>query len=203
MGVAACALMAVAGEVTEDLSKSVIDDLSGADRLFQEDRWEFSLAAGANHSSVFESNRTDFDYALASIRFGWMLDSVTGEGWTRGNWEFMMCVEGGGIFGGPGEKILPGPSFYVVYNFVQPGWDIVPYAGFGGGFLWPDSEVEELGQNFNFTPQGFCGFRYLIHDKWSVNLEFHYHHMSSAGISKRNTGIDGIGGMLGVSYFFE
>ena len=54
-----------------------------------------------------------------------------------------------------------------------------------------------------FTPQASLGLHYLINKKWSIDAEAMLHHISNAGLSERNRGINALGGFIGLTYFFD
>ncbi len=96
------------------------------------------------------------------------LDNFLG-GWLRGYTEF--------FFRGDYEQIVHGPENHVEsfivgprYNFVQPGWKLIPYAEGGVGISFADSNPQwgRLGQDFNFTFTVGAGAKYLISDDWFV-----------------------------------
>ena len=93
------------------------------------------------------------------------------------------------------------------YNFVQPGWRLVPYVHGGVGIVYTDAYKDKtqraIGQAIEFTPQCSLGFRYLIKKNWSLDAEAMFHHISNAGLDKRNRSINAIGGFVGVTYFFD
>ncbi len=54
-----------------------------------------------------------------------------------------------------------------------------------------------------FTPQASLGLHYLFDKKWSIDTEAMFHHISNAGQSERNRGINAFGGFIGLTYFFD
>ena len=59
-----------------------------------------------------------------------------------------------------------------------------------------------IGQAIEFSPQLSLGVHYLLTRNWSVDGEWMFHHMSNAGMSKRNRSINALGGFLGFTYSF-
>ncbi len=53
-----------------------------------------------------------------------------------------------------------------------------------------------------FTPQASLGLHYLIDEKWSIDAEAMFHHISNAGLAERNRGINALGGFIG-TYLFK
>ena len=150
--------------------------------------------------------RVSVDNVVDSVRFGIMLYNPNGTSLLRGNFEFVSEIFGGAIFHGPGN-VVAGASIFLRYNFIQPGSRLVPYFQFGGGGVYTDiahgeASSNAISQNYNFNLQWILGLRYLINPKWSLNLEGSYRHISNAGLSDPNYGIDQLGGALGVGYSF-
>ena len=78
---------------------------------------------------------------------------------------------------------------------------IVYFQG-GLGGIWTNLDIHEIGQEFNFTPQGELGLEYAFSDKFHLNLAFRYHHISNAGLHKNNQGVDSGMGVAGISFPF-
>jgi hypothetical protein len=60
-----------------------------------------------------------------------------------------------------------------------------------------------VGNEIEFNPQASLGFRYAIHTKLSLDVEGIFHHVSNAGLEDRNIGVNGVGCLLGVTYYWE
>lgn len=147
-----------------------------------------------------------FDYVRMAARLGWMLnDASRWSGPLRGAFEAIFEVSGGPVFDGFGDWLV-GPSAAIRYNFVQPGWKIVPYVQGGVGITFSDAYQDKsqdaIGTNPEFTIQGAAGARYLLDDHWSIDVEAGYEHISNADLAKRNDGVNAVGGSVGFTYFF-
>jgi opacity protein-like surface antigen len=133
------------------------------------------------------------------------LDNVLG-GVLRGYTEFFFRGDYAQIVRGPEnhyEGLIAGPR----YNFVQPGWCIIPYVEGGVGFEFADSNPAGggLGQDFNFTFMAGAGAKYNITDDFFVRLGVEYQHLSNAGLSEPqhpNHPIDALGPKLSFGYAF-
>jgi opacity protein-like surface antigen len=133
------------------------------------------------------------------------LDHFLG-GWLRGYTEFYFRGDYQQIVHGPEnrfESIMVGPR----YNFVQPGWKIVPFVEGGVGLGFADSNPTwgGLGQDFNFTFDAAAGVRYDINCDFFVRLAVQYQHVSNAGLSEPqfpNHPIDELGPKISFGYSF-
>ena len=167
-----------------------IEDLIGAYFLF--DR-------GGNPRPVM-------DYAINNLRFGYMVHDPAFSGILRGNLQLLAEVFGGVIFAGPGD-IVAGGTLFVRYNFVQPNARLVPYLQGGAGIIYSDYAQGRIGGNaismdVNFNLQATAGLRFNVNERWSLLVEGGYRHISNAGLSDPNYGIDQVGGSVGVAFGF-
>jgi lipid A 3-O-deacylase len=113
-----------------------------------------------------------------------------------------------------GEAILHGPESYflggalrvrLIFPLGSSPWAL--YADGGGGIGAVDSDDTPFGQGEDFA---FCllasgEVRFAISSSWSVWAGLLWQHLSNAGISeprRRNTALDSIGPVAGVSYAF-
>jgi lipid A 3-O-deacylase len=184
-------------------SKELLEETPSRTALFREGTMEAELYSGV----LFEfADSPAFNEAPAIFRFGWMLSTPQGDAFYRGNWEVLVDLYGSGIFHGPGTVVI-GPEVLIRYNFVQPGWCVIPYLQGGAGIVyndvWEDHTQRLLGGPVEFTPQASVGLRFMVNPQWSIHLEGMFHHISNAGLYPRNVGVNQVGALLGVSYLFE
>ncbi|HEY0256700.1 MAG TPA: acyloxyacyl hydrolase [Candidatus Methylacidiphilales bacterium] len=171
--------------------------------------WTLELGSGGLWSNV----RTDDDKAYTiipiSLTASLRLDDVSLDhelgGVLRGYSEFFFRADYDQIVRGPEthyEGLIVGPR----YNFVQPGWKLIPYVEGGVGFVFADSNPDQggLGQDFNFTFVAGAGAKYNITDDFFVRLGVEYQHVSNAGLSDPipNNAIDALGPKLSFGYSF-
>jgi opacity protein-like surface antigen len=172
--------------------------------------WTLELGAGASWSNV-RSGQPNQAYTTVpiSLTAALKVDDVSLDhfmgGWLRGYTEFFFRGDYEQIVHGPEnhyEGIMVGPR----YNFVQPGWKIIPYVEGGVGLGFADSNPTQggLGQDFNFTFEAGAGARYNFNDDWFARLGVEYQHISNAGLSGNipNHPIDELGPKLSFGYAF-
>ncbi len=175
---------------------------------FAQGNMSLQLVSGALFSLTgLPEDSPVFNYAQTNLRLGWMLYTPRPqEGLLRGNWEALIEISNSIIFKGSGNYI-GGVTGLLRYNFVQPDWKVIPYIHGGVGIVYNDAYKDEtqqaIGQAIEFTPQCSLGFHYLITRKWALDAEGMFHHISNAGMSKRNRSINAVGGFLGLTYFFD
>jgi len=177
-------------------------EVPDTDDLFGTSRYEASLTSGVLFSPFLANHgRPTINYTISEGQFGYMLSAPRGDGWWRGNFEFLGEGFGSDIFDGPGGYIA-GMTLWARYNFVQPGWHFVPYVQAGAGLTATDINPRIVGQTFNFNLEIGLGTRYLLSQRWALLIEYRYQHISNANTGAHNIGINAHGPILGVSYLF-
>ena len=160
---------------------------------------------GACFHSLAYGKRPKFDWAEGDVSWGLMLNSPSGAGWLRGNWELLANGFGAGVTHGPGSY-LTGGRVLLRYNFVQPAASLVPFCQLGGGALSNDvyhhRSQRMIGGNFEFSLVADIGMRYLINQNWALVAMADFQHISNADTCCRNLGVNGIGFSLGAGYFY-
>jgi hypothetical protein len=160
-----------------------------------------SVGAGAGCGVKAFGGRDSHDLALSSLSYGYMWGPVRGEGhWSRGNWELRGEVISGGQFS-PSAEWLVGLTPHLRYNFAT-GTRWVPYLDAGAGVTATSIGPPDLSHTFEFNLQAAVGVRWFIRDNVALSLEARYLHMSCAGLSTPNLGLNNVNGMVGVSWFF-
>lgn len=167
---------------------------------------ELQAISGAFFSmSSSSAEQPALNHTLSSWRLGVMLNDVSGSGLLRGNVELLLEGFFGRVFEGPGDN-LGGALLQLRYNFVQPDTRWVPYVQIGaGGFfsdIYKDQSQSLIGESLELSLQAALGVRYLLNDRWAVSLEGGYRHVTNAGSSDRDKGLNELGVQLGLCHFF-
>jgi lipid A 3-O-deacylase len=136
-------------------------------------------------------------------RYGWILTGPRGPGFLRGRLEYAVDVVP--VFlvmqttnTAYGFGVNP---FALKWNFVAHG-SAGPYVEIGGGALFTNVKVPEGTSHVNFTPGGALGVHFL-RSKYNWSAELRYMHISNAGISRPNPGINTIQVRLGLGRFTQ
>jgi len=196
---------------TQSKDTSEPEDLSS--RLFQEDRITLEFMTGAMFSPCgLGPHEPVYNYQQNNVRLGWMLVSPDDKENPfrdtpfRGNFEALFETTGSYVWETFGTYMV-GITGIVRYNFVQPGWIVVPYIQGGAGVIYTNarnwSNQEAIGGNWEFTPQFAGGLKFLIDDNFSFNIEGAFQHISNANTSARNEGVNAYGGFAGFTYYFD
>lgn len=176
--------------------------------LYTQGRLSLQMVSGALSSLVkFPDGSPVFGYAMTNLRLGWMINSPSqSKSFWRGNWEVIAELTNSVIYKGFGNYI-GGLTALLRYNFVQPGWNFIPYVHGGVGIVYNDAYKDHtqkaIGQAIEFTPQCSLGFHYLLNKNWALDAEAMFHHISNAGMADRNRSINALGGFVGFTYFFD
>lgn len=182
---------------TSDLS------VRAEDKRFGENVMEVSY----EFSTMFDvGNENDYLMLPQILSWRWQLDEVGNEGWLRGNTEWVTSAYYTPTIEGV-ESRFTGGLFGPRYNFVQEGWDWVPYIDSRVGFGFTDSRAVDgaQGQDFMFTFAVGVGTRFFVSENVSITLGALYQHFSNAGLSepdRKNNGLDAVGPNVGLHIRF-
>ena len=160
-----------------------------------------SLGVGATYGFAAFGSHEAHDLALISLTYGHMLGHAQGEGhWYRGNLEFRLELFTGAQFS-PSSEWLVGLAPHLRYNFAT-GTRWIPFLDGGAGVTATGIGPPDLSGIFEFNLQVGAGVQWFLKQNVALSLEARYVHWSCAGLSKPNLGLNGVTGMLGLSFFF-
>jgi opacity protein-like surface antigen len=171
--------------------------------------WSLEASSGVQWSNVRAGTYRGYTIAPIELTALLKVDDVSLDnflgGVFRGYTQFLFRGQYDFIPKGPEdhyEGLLVGPR----YNFVQPGWKIVPFVEgtVGIGFADSKPQLGGLGQDFNFSFEVAAGAKYNINCNWYVSLAAQYQHISNAGLSGPvpNNPVDALGPIVSVGYNF-
>jgi lipid A 3-O-deacylase len=156
---------------------------------------------GAMYGIVMLGGHMRHDLVLGALSYGRMIGGLRGvDQWYRGNWELRGEIFGGWQFD-PLNAWVIGLTPHIRYHFAT-GSRWVPYIDAGAGVCWTDIGLPDLGNSFQFNPQAGLGLNWFVRDNLAVSFECRYLHISSAGLSMPNDGVNTIGGLVGLNWFF-
>ena len=91
----------------------------------------------------------------------------------------------------------------IKYSFVA-GDRIRPYAEFAGGPFWSDltGKIPEESGQFNFILSAGFGVSYFLTDQAALNIGYRFQHISNAGTSYPNIGLNASLPLVGFSFYF-
>jgi opacity protein-like surface antigen len=193
-----------------DTTKNIQGSQSREDDLpvFTKDRLSLQFVWGKLYSPfLLGTDSPDFDYSQANLRTAWMIDDPTERKFFfQGNFEAVLEITYANVTNGPGNY-LAGAGVMIRYNVVYPDMIIKPFIQVGGGIVLTDvyknRSQELIGQSYQFDLRLSVGIRFPVARNWSIDFEGIYNHISNAGLSERNDGVNAGGVLIGVTYFFD
>jgi len=177
----------------------LVGSYAGAQVRPEEGGHEFEVWSGGGHSVPGGTKETGA--WNVGIRYGWVLTAPYGPGFLKGRFEY--AVDAVPVF----VVFQPRNTAYgaginplgLKWIFATRG-DAQPYLELGGGVLFTSHEVPIRTSSVNFTPGAAFGMHFLGERAWSV--EVRYMHISNAGLTTPNPGINTVQVRVGVGKFF-
>jgi hypothetical protein len=183
----------------EPVSKDIWQ--AGVGEGFRSDAESFGLEAVGGLGLATFGSRQEHDLAMMILSYGHMLGPVEGEGhWYRGNWEFRAELFGGAQVS-PDVNWLVGLTPHLRYDFAT-GSRWVPFIDGGAGVSATGIGHPDLSGTFEFNLQAGTGVHWFVQDRLALSFEVRYLHMSCAGISHPNLGLNDVLGLVGLTWFF-
>lgn len=187
------------GEALESEPRGIWE--SGVGEGFRSTTQSISLSAGATYGIAMFGGREAHDLALVSLSYGHMLGHTLGDGhWYHGNVEFRIELFSGAQFS-PSTEWFVGLTPHLRYDFAT-GTRWIPFFDLGAGVTATSIGAPDLSGTFEFNLQAGTGIQWFLKDNVALTLEARYVHWSCAGINHPNLGLNGVSGMLGLSFFF-
>jgi lipid A 3-O-deacylase len=151
-----------------------------------------SVPGGTSDTSVWN----------VGLRYGWILTRPHGPGFLKGRFEYAV-------------DLVPVFTVFQRYNTAYGAgfnplglkWDfaargrIEPYLELGGGTLFTNHQVPIGTSAVNFTPSAALGM-HVLDDKYAFSVEVRYLHISNAGLSSPNPGVNTVEVRVGWGKFF-
>ncbi len=139
----------------------------------------------------------------AGLRYGWILTKPSGPGFLRGRLEYAVdAVPLFLVFQKTNTAYGAGVNPFAFKWALAARRSVVPYLEIGGGTLFTNTKVPEGTSRINFTSSAALGLHFLG-NKNNVSAEVRYMHISSAGLSTPNPGINTIQFRLGFGRFSQ
>jgi len=137
----------------------------------------------------------------AGVRYGWILTAPHGPGFLNGRFEYAVDAVPAFVVFQPantayGAGVNP---LGLKWIFATRG-SVAPYLELNGGTLFTNHEVPWGTSTVNFTSSAALGMHFLHEHAWT--LEVRYMHISNAGLTKPNPGINTVQLRLGFGKFF-
>lgn len=138
------------------------------------------------------------------LRYGWVLSGPRGPAPLRGRFEYALDAVPATVVLQHAHANTFGTGIdplVLKWNFERHGrWG--PYMEIDGGLLFTTDQVPLGTSNVNFTPGAAFGVQFFGHH-WNPMIGVRYMHISNAGLSEPNPGINTVQVMLGLGRFFH
>ena len=160
---------------------------------------ELQLWTGGGHS--VSGGASNIGVWNVGLRYGWILTRPLGPGFLKGRFEY--AVDAVPLF----MVFQPANTAYGVglnplnlkWNFATRG-SVVPYIELDGGTLFTTEEVPLGTSKVNFTSGAALG-AHILGSRHNWSLEARYMHISNAGLTSPNPGINTFQVRLGFGKF--
>jgi hypothetical protein len=160
---------------------------------------ELQVWTGGGHS--VSGGTQDTNVWNAGLRYGWILTAPHGPGFLNGRFEYAVdAVPAYLVFQRANTAYGAGVNPVVFKWIFAARGRVTPYLELSGGTLFTTHEVPAGTSSVNFTPGAAFGLHFLGERAWSVDVR--YLHISNAGLSVPNPGINTIQVRLGFGKFF-
>jgi hypothetical protein len=174
--------------------------LAQTDPAPEKDGHEIQLWTGAGHSVT--GGRGGIGAFNAGVRYGWILTDPHLSGIFRGCFEYTVSAV-------PVFVVFQSTNTAYGVGFDPLGlkWNLErrgrfsPYLELGGGVLFTNHNIPPTTNDVNFTPSAAFG-THILGAKYNWSVELRYEHISNAGLSPRNPGINTVQVRLGIGRFF-
>jgi len=154
--------------------------------------------AGGHSVSGGRGDTGIFDVGLS---YGWILLDSHGPSFLRGRFEYAIDAVPLYLIFQPSNTAygIGVNPLNLKWNFEQHG-RVVPYAELSGGLLFTNHDIPLRTSSVNFTPSAAFGFHFLG-KRFAWTLEGRYLHISDAGLSRLNPGVNTFEMRIGVGRF--
>ena len=154
------------------------------------------LSGGRGTTGAF----SDTGVLQGALRYGWVLTGSHGPGPLRGNFEYavdavplFLVFQRDNAYGAGIDPVV------LKWNFTGAR-RLTPFAEIDGGILFSSQEVPPGSSRVNFTSGAAFGVQWLGH-RWNPLLALRYAHISNAGLSEPNPGVNTVQVTLGLNRF--
>ncbi|MDF0643273.1 MAG: acyloxyacyl hydrolase [Nitrospira sp.] len=147
-----------------------------------------------------EDQSTKLFGGATGLSTSFTLTDPMGSGWYQG--QISLGAELIGFFTSePSGSYGIGLSPKLGYTFIGAG-RFQPYLEGGGGPMWTDlgDRVPEQSSQFNFLVWAGAGCSFLLSPQWAVTVGYRFMHISNAGLSQPNSGLNFGLPYLGLQY---
>ena len=162
---------------------------------------EWQIWTGGGHGT--NGSQSSDGVWNVGLRYGLILTAPRGPGFLRGRLEYaleavpvFLVVQRTNTAFGAGVN-----PFAFKWAFDTHS-SVVPYIELGGGTLFTNTNVPEGTSRINFTSSGAVGLHFL-RSRYNISTELRFMHISNAGLSNPNPGINTVQFRIGFGRFSQ
>lgn len=160
---------------------------------------EMQVWAGGGHSVAGGTQNTSV--MNLGLRYGWVLTNPFLPGPLKGRLEYAVDAVPAFVIFQPANTVYGAGvnPLNLKWNFSSFG-RVMPYLELSGGVLFTNHETPVGTSQINFTPGAGFGAHFL-RGSWNWSAEVRYLHISNAGLTKPNPGINTVQIRVGLGRF--
>ncbi len=160
---------------------------------------EVQVWAGGGHSVAGGTQNTSV--MNLGLRYGWVLTNPFLPGPLKGRFEYAVDAVPAFVVFQPGNTVYGAGvnPLNLKWNFSSFG-RVVPYLELSGGVLFTNHDTPAGTSQINFTPGAGFGAHFL-RGTWNWSAEVRYLHISNAGLTTPNPGINTVQIRVGLGRF--
>jgi opacity protein-like surface antigen len=160
--------------------------------------WTVSTGYGVTHPGL-GATKTKVETTELILSYGHFLSEEAGKSWYRGRHELIVELPLHYVVS-PESTPMIGITFLASWVFTASK-TITPYVFGGGGLIYTNLDVPELGKHLNGSVQVGTGFHYFLKKNTSLDLSYRFHHISNAGTGTPNGPLNSSKLLFGISFF--
>jgi hypothetical protein len=161
---------------------------------------ELQVWTGGGHS--VSGGTQDTNVWNAGVRYGWILTAPHGPSFLNGRFEVAVdAVPAFLVFQRANTAFGAGVNPVVFKWLFSTRGHVAPYLELNGGTLFTNHDVPSSTSTINFTTGAALGAHFLGERAWSVDVR--YLHISNAGLTAPNPGVNTVQVRLGFGKFFS
>jgi hypothetical protein len=160
---------------------------------------ELEIWTGGGHS--VPGGTKDTSVWNAGVRYGWILTAPHGPGFLNGRFELAVdAVPAFVVFQRANTAYGAGVNPVGLKWIFATRGHVAPYLELNGGTLFTTHDVPARTSSVNFTSSAVFGVYFLGEHAWSLDVR--YLHISNAGLTVPNPGVNTVQVRLGFGKFF-
>jgi hypothetical protein len=165
----------------------------------KESHWTVLAGYGVTHTSI-GNTRAHVETADFILRYTRDITHDLGRSWYLSRHALMVELPIHLVVN-PDTAPMLGINFLACWTFTASE-RARPYLFGGGGFLYTQAEIPGLGSEYNGNYQGGAGILYRLRSRYSLNIEYRFHHISNLNTVEPNDPLNSSKFLIGLTALF-